>query len=60
MRNIIENGVPKTAMVALKKQLNETEIQDVLAEMCWHCRSGAGRKREHPRISGEGKHWLIE
>ena len=31
LRNIIENGVPKTSMVAWKKQLNETEIQDVLA-----------------------------
>ena len=33
LRNIIENGVPKTAMVAWKKQLNETEIQDVLAHV---------------------------
>ena len=31
LQKIIENGVPKTAMVAWKKQLNETEIQDVLA-----------------------------
>jgi len=31
LRNIIENGVPKTSMVAWKKQLNETELQDVLA-----------------------------
>jgi mono/diheme cytochrome c family protein len=33
LRNIIENGVSKTAMVAWKKQLNETEIQDVLAHV---------------------------
>ena len=31
LRNIIENGQPKTSMVAWKKQFNETEIQDVLA-----------------------------
>jgi Cytochrome c, mono- and diheme variants len=31
LRNIIENGKPKTAMVAWKKQLSETELQDVLA-----------------------------
>lgn len=31
LRDIIENGKPKTAMVAWKKQLNEAEIQDVLA-----------------------------
>jgi mono/diheme cytochrome c family protein len=31
LRGIIENGKPKTSMVAWKKQLNETEIQDVLA-----------------------------
>lgn len=31
LQKIIENGVPKTSMVAWKKQLNETEIQDVLA-----------------------------
>jgi mono/diheme cytochrome c family protein len=31
LQKIIENGVPKTAMVAWKKQLNETEMQDVLA-----------------------------
>jgi mono/diheme cytochrome c family protein len=31
LRDIIENGKPKTSMVAWKKQLNETEIQDVLA-----------------------------
>lgn len=31
LRNIIEHGVPKTAMVAWKGQLNETEIHDVLA-----------------------------
>jgi high-affinity iron transporter len=31
LQKIIENGVPKTAMVAWSKQLNETEIQDVLA-----------------------------
>jgi mono/diheme cytochrome c family protein len=31
LRNIIENGVPKTSMVAWKKQLTEAEIQDVLA-----------------------------
>ena len=30
-RDIIENGKPKTAMMAWKKQLNEAEIQDVLA-----------------------------
>ena len=31
LRNIIENGKPKTAMVAWKDQLSEVEIQDVLA-----------------------------
>jgi mono/diheme cytochrome c family protein len=31
LRDIIENGKPKTSMVAWKKQLNETEVQDVLA-----------------------------
>lgn len=31
LQKIIENGVPKTSMVAWKKQLNEAEIQDVLA-----------------------------
>ena len=31
LRAIIENGKPKTAMVAWGKQLNETEVQDVLA-----------------------------
>ncbi|MGE3976631.1 MAG: cytochrome c, partial [Nitrospira sp.] len=31
LQAIIENGKPKTAMVAWKKQLNETEVQDVLA-----------------------------
>ena len=31
LQAIIENGVPKTAMVAWKKQLNEAEVQDVLA-----------------------------
>ena len=31
LRDIIENGKPKTAMVAWKKQLSETELQDVLA-----------------------------
>ena len=31
LQKIIEEGAPKTAMVAWKKQLNETEIQDVLA-----------------------------
>ena len=29
--DIIQNGKPKTSMVAWKKQLNETELQDVLA-----------------------------
>jgi len=31
LQTIIENGVPKTAMVAWKKQLKEAEVQDVLA-----------------------------
>jgi mono/diheme cytochrome c family protein len=31
LRNIIENGKPKTSMVAWKKQLSEAEVQDVLA-----------------------------
>lgn len=31
LRNIIENGVPKTSMVAWKKQFSESELQDVLA-----------------------------
>jgi high-affinity iron transporter len=31
LQKIIENGVPKTSMVAWSKQLNEAEIQDVLA-----------------------------
>lgn len=31
LRGIIENGKPKTAMVAWKKQLNEADIQHVLA-----------------------------
>jgi mono/diheme cytochrome c family protein len=31
LRNIIENGIPKTSMVAWKTQLTEAEIQDVLA-----------------------------
>ena len=31
LRHIIENGVPKTSMVAWKAQLSEAEIQDVLA-----------------------------
>lgn len=31
LQAIIENGKPKTAMVAWKKQLNEAEVQDVLA-----------------------------
>lgn len=31
LQDIIENGKPKTAMMAWKKQLNEAEIQDVLA-----------------------------
>lgn len=31
LRDIIENGKPKTAMMAWKKQLNEAEIQDVVA-----------------------------
>lgn len=31
LRDIIENGKPKTAMVAWKKQLSEAEIRDVLA-----------------------------
>lgn len=31
LRDIIENGKPKTSMVAWKKQLSEAEIQDVLA-----------------------------
>jgi mono/diheme cytochrome c family protein len=31
LQDIIENGKPKTSMVAWKKQLKEPEIQDVLA-----------------------------
>jgi mono/diheme cytochrome c family protein len=31
LRHIIENGVPKTSMVAWKTQLSEKEIDDVLA-----------------------------
>jgi mono/diheme cytochrome c family protein len=31
LRDIIENGVPKTSMVAWKTQLSEKEIDDVLA-----------------------------
>jgi mono/diheme cytochrome c family protein len=31
LQDIIENGKPKTAMMAWEKQLNEAEIQDVLA-----------------------------
>lgn len=31
LQDIIENGKPKTSMVAWSKQLNEAEIQDVLA-----------------------------
>lgn len=31
LQKIIENGVPKTSMVAWEKQLSEAEIQDVLA-----------------------------
>lgn len=31
LRNIIENGIPKTAMKAWKTQLTEAEIQNVLA-----------------------------
>lgn len=31
LRNITENGIPKTAMKAYKQQLTEAEIQDVLA-----------------------------
>ena len=31
LQKTIENGVPKTSMVAWSKQLNATEIQDVLA-----------------------------
>lgn len=31
LQKIIESGVPKTSMVAWKKQLSETELQDVLA-----------------------------
>jgi len=31
LQEIIENGKPKTSMKAWKKQLNETEMQDVLA-----------------------------
>ena len=31
LQKIIENGVPKTSMVAWKKQLKEAEIQDVVA-----------------------------
>ena len=31
LRDIIENGVPNTSMVAWKDQLTEAEIQDVLA-----------------------------
>ncbi|MEX5219554.1 MAG: cytochrome c [Nitrospira sp.] len=31
LQKIIEDGVPKTSMVAWKKQLKDTEIQDVLA-----------------------------
>ncbi len=31
LQTTIENGVPKTAMMAWKKQLNEAEIQDVVA-----------------------------
>ncbi len=31
LQKIIENGVPKTSMVAWSKQLGEGEIQDVLA-----------------------------
>ena len=31
LQAIIEHGVPKTSMVAWKKQLSEAEIQDVLA-----------------------------
>lgn len=31
LQDIIENGKPKTAMMAWKTQLNEAEIQDVLA-----------------------------
>lgn len=31
LRNIIENGYPKTSMVAWKTQLSEAEIHDVLA-----------------------------
>jgi len=31
LRGIIENGKPMTTMVAWKKQLSDTEIQDVLA-----------------------------
>lgn len=31
LRGIIENGVPKTSMVAWKKQLSESELQNVLA-----------------------------
>lgn len=30
---VIQNGKPKTAMVAWNKQLSETEIQDVLAHV---------------------------
>ena len=31
LHKIIENGVPKTSMVAWNKQLNESEIENVLA-----------------------------
>lgn len=31
LQTTIENGVPKTAMMAWEKQLNEAEIQDVVA-----------------------------
>lgn len=31
LQNLIANGKPKTAMMAWSKQLNEAEIQDVLA-----------------------------
>jgi mono/diheme cytochrome c family protein len=31
LQKVIENGVPKTSMVAWGKKLSETEVQDVLA-----------------------------
>jgi mono/diheme cytochrome c family protein len=58
LRNIIENGKPKTAMVAWKGQLSEVEIKGVLAYVVDAAkiareRTGNSRFRQISNLYGE-------